>query len=71
MILMGFLVLYFLYLLCCTDWRDNEEEKEVVAPEQHIVEQGGVVKVLSLPRVWYLFCVFYIKIKIYIFKIFW
>ena len=48
--LLGFLVFYGLYLWCCTG-EEEEEEKEAVAPEEHIVEQGGVVKVLSLPRV--------------------
>ena len=48
--LLGFSVLYCLYLRCCTG-EEEKEEKEVVAPGEHIVEQGGVVKVLTLPRV--------------------
>ena len=48
--LLGFSVLYCLYLRCCTG-EEEEEEKEVVAPGEHIVEQDGVVKVLSVPRV--------------------
>ena len=48
--LLGFLVFYGLYLWCCTE-EEEEEEKEVVAPEENVVEQGGVVKVLTLPRV--------------------